>query len=377
MGAPRLLVEAASSYSGDLEDRHTELLAVALNEHPAFLDRLVKELDLKAIYARADIATQTSYLSETGQRCRIDLEIRLMSRGEKQAAVIFIECKYNPDGRRNHHWFVDPYGMAQGPVQKAVLDQERGSVEKVLASIVSDCDLRRIDFPKEYELSKRLGWKKIADLINEAGGEPGWQRAARAANAVASQRVLLEVWSYLKGDAVGALDDTDLQALSGAARMEERVEALLRRISEMRGWDQYQQPGKDWGSAATWLRYITAPVVDSPWPGGEAPAFYVVITGRPWDVLDAVGNPQMYAGFGADWGNGLRGEDVDQARWQQQIGRQLKAVVDADGCFVFGARSLSELLGSGRTLSDQAGQSLRWIEEALMAAREAPPPVFG
>ena len=362
MGEPLLLIEAASRYRGDLEDRRTELLAVALNEHAAFRDELLRRFDVGATYRTAQIATQRTYRVNDGRdRVRIDLEIRLRDETGHQQAVVFIENKFNPDESPRARWFDEN----QPRNERAALEQEAGIAAERLAAIVSDCDLDnpRRQVPAEY--GRPLGWREVAEVAGIAGGQPGWQNLARETAAPASQRVLLEFWAYLKGDTVGALEDEDLFVLGRSARAWERVEGLLTRLSESLGWDE--EVLDDWESeAATLISYIGGEPPPGTWLAQRQDGMlYVAITEGIWNDENPVGEPQIYAGWGIAAGREDRYATANSG-WPASLEQAgLTALFDREGVYAFGRRNLKDLVTAGSTLSEQTRLVMPWVEETL------------
>ena len=204
MGDPLLLVVAASRYRGDLEDRLTEIFATALSEHEGFCRELLEHLDLVAPDG-LEVKTQQSFRAGPA---RIDLVIRGYDRSGGPTVVVFIESKYNPRKLADSYWFDDD----QARRELRALESQPAS-ERRLVALASDRDLRKRLVPDAYEY--RLGWREIADLADRAGGTVGWQSQARRSSESVPQRVLLEFWTYLKGDTVGALNEDDLFVLGG------------------------------------------------------------------------------------------------------------------------------------------------------------------
>lgn len=189
VGEPLLLLEAASRYQGDLEDRLTEMFAVALDAHDAFCRILVKEAGVKTDAAVFEVRTQQGF---DGQPRLVDLVIRCRDEAGLVLATIFVENKYNPGQLIEPYWF----SSDQVKRQADALRRQRG--QRLLIGIASSADVRRrTDIPRQY--NRILGWDTVADLAFAAGGGPTWHEDARRPNSPASQRILLEFWTYLVG----------------------------------------------------------------------------------------------------------------------------------------------------------------------------------
>jgi hypothetical protein len=373
VGKPLLLLEAASRYRGDQEDRLTEVLAAAMHENADFCGRLLKRWGLNVTPDRYEIATQQTFLVEEG-RVRIDLVVRAFDAENEQRAIVFLESKYNPQRSLGARWF-DPDQSAKELAALSALD---GSAEKRLVAIVSDCDLHHPTrlIPGEYDKRVgRLGWREVGDLADEAGGPSDWKVAARAHEAPASQRVLLEFVSYLKGDAMGALNDDDLLAITGAERAQKRIDALLERAAEGLRWDETL--GDDWqtgGGAA--ITYVAGEAPADTWlHDREEGLLYALIADRSWDDEAPTGEPRIYAGWGfsakreereataaSPWADGVRALGVEP-------------IFDDDGIYGLASRPLSQMVDGGTaTLSGQVNWLVAWVQGALLQTLAVPGP---
>ena len=89
---------------------------------------------------------------------------------------------------------------------------------------------------------------------------------------------MLEIWAYLKGDVVGALEDEDLVAIGRADQAWNRVYAVLERVTESLGWDAVDD---DWTTleGTTSVNYIGTDPPDDSWlDRADGGWLYVVIT---------------------------------------------------------------------------------------------------
>lgn len=371
MGEPLLLLQAASRYRGDLEDRRTEILVVGLNDHRGFLEEFLRRAGVHRPWQGAKVRTQQIYrIGDAQKRVRVDVVIRLLTEDGATDTLVFIECKFNPDEDDHAHWFPPE----QGPDQLTALWQETAGAERRLVAIVSDCDLENParPVPKEYE--HVLGWREIAELAGRAGGPGGWQELARDPSAHAKQRVLLEIWAYLKGDVVGALEDEDLVAIGHADQAWNRVYAVLERVSEILGWHAVDD---EWTTleGTTSVNYIgTEPPDDSWLDPADGGWLYVVITNNEWDSAAAVGEPQIYAG----WGVGLDREQLDglaKSDWPSMVRRAgLVPIFDRDGAYAFARRDLKDFVTPASTISGQARSIVEWARPAVETALRGPEP---
>jgi hypothetical protein len=286
VGEPLLLLEAASTYRGDLEDRLTELLCTALAEHEAFWNELLTRLGVSERVVRSSVLTQQSFPEGPA---RVDLVIRAYDDADRPVAVIFIENKYNPRKLPSRYWFTDDQAGRQA---NALASQP--AADHHLVAIASDFDLRRLPVPAEYK--HQLGWRDIAELANRSGGSQGWQTNARQSSTCVPQRVLLEFWTYLKGDTVGALTDDDLEALGQIVRAEDRVTSLLEQVADLLKWDD--DVSDDWiTSGKSPASYVAQEAPEGNWLADRRDgAFYVAIANAEWNDTSQYGQPHVYAG---------------------------------------------------------------------------------
>jgi hypothetical protein len=371
LGAPLLLLEAASRYRGDLEDRRTELLAVAFNEHTDFQGRLLERLGATDSHTAAEVTTQETVRGSKGTS-RIDVLIRLSNEIGGSAGCVFIEVKFNPDNRPDAWWFTP----GQASAQRAALDETSRHGSNRLVAIVSDCDLNNPRRPVPDEYDDVIGWREIAELAGESGGPTGWQSLARESTALASQRVLLEVWSYLKGDAVGALEDEDVAALARSGVAWDRVDALLRRLSEDLSWDG--QVYTDWEIPdGPDVVYISGAPAPNSWLAEREDGWlYVALTDGLWESESPITEPQLYAGWGLPADAAARASLAD-SRWPSDVEQTGRVpVFDSEGVYVFGHQELRTFVHRRSTLTAQVGPILGWVRATIEATLAAPQPKF-
>jgi hypothetical protein len=364
VGDPLLLLEAASSYRGDLEDRLTEVLATALSEHDGFCRALLARVGVLSRPTRLEVKTQESFPDGPA---RIDVVIRGYSALNTPTVVVFIENKYNPRKLPSPYWFDDD----QAGRQVAALSHQPGEEHRLVA-IASDIDLRRYDVPDEY--APQIGWREIADLANAAGGADGWQLQARRADEPASQRVLVEFWAYLKGDTVGALDEDDLFVLGQTVRAEDRVEALLERAAEQLEWDATVDD--EWFTAGgAPIQYINGDAPEDSWLSTRRDgSVYALVSGGAWTDGSPVGEPQLYAGLGFSAKREER-DAVAKSVWTTSVAATgLVALFESDGIYVFSQRALREIVESASSLSAQVNLVVTWVAAVVATALALPEP---
>jgi hypothetical protein len=375
VGKPRLLLEAASSYRGDQEDRLTELLAVALHEHTGFCSSMLSVCGARWMPSQVEVSTQEDIPEGPA---RIDLIIRAKSEETGRSAVIFIESNYNPDRQPQPYWFDEQQAKREARALDAQPEMERH-----LVAVASDHDLASRDVPSQYE--HKIRWRQIADLAYSSGGDHGWELKARRPDALASQRILLEFWSYLKGDTVGAIDGDDLLALGLERRANRRVEALLDRVADELGsyeadrrrptWESHCYT--DWSTPGGFpIRYIIGePDRGSrPRSRGHEGAMYALLSWAEWEDTGLVGEPQLYAGCGFVAEASER-DALAHTDWCEQVRRAgLMFLTDRDGIYVFDRRPASDISADTMTLTDQVTLVTEWVKDAVSRALDLPDP---
>lgn len=364
MGDPLLLLEAASSYRGDQEDRLTEVFATALSEHGALCSELLTRIGILLSCARYEVKTQQFFPDAPA---RVDLVIRGYDAAGTATVVVFIESKYNPRKLPNSYWFNDDQAHRQAVALQGQLGQEHR-----LVAIASDLDLRRRPVPRQYE--PRLGWREIAELANLAGGGDGWQADARRATASVPQRVLLEFWTYLKGDTVGALNEDDLFVLGQTVRAEQRVEALLERVAEELEWDETVE--NDWITAGEApIQYVGAdPPPDSWLATRRDGSMYALVAGAEWNDQSPAGEPQLYAGCGFSAKREER-DAIARSDWPATVEKaQLIALLEPDGIYLLARRPLGDIVAGASSLSAQSSLVATWVREMTAIALGVPAP---
>jgi hypothetical protein len=366
MGEPLLLLEAASRYRGDLEDRLTELFAVALSEHEGFCREVLTHVGVRAVPPKIRIRTQETFSEGPA---RVDVVIRGSSDSDDPLVVVFFENKYNPRKLTNSYWF----DRVQAKNQAQAL-RSQPEPDKHLVAVASDRDLhrRRPEIPPQYGQS--IGWNQIADLAHRAGGPIGWQTDARRPSAAVPQRILLEFWAYLKGDTVGALDEDDISVLGQIPRVENRVTRLLERVADELDWDEGVDV--DWSTEGDApIFYIAAEAPAGSWVSKkDNGARYALVAGAEWSDTGPVGQPQLYAGCGFTVKRDER-HSVQKSPWPALVQKAgLFPVFDSDGIYVFARRPLSEIVHPRATLSAQVAHVAEWIQNSVDAALAAPCP---
>lgn len=364
VGEPLLLLEAASAYRGDLEDRLTELLGTALAEHEGFRNELLSHVGVRPPFAQSSVLTQQSFPEGPA---RVDLVIRTYDDAGRPVAVIFVENKYNPRKLANPYWFTDEQARRQASVLAS-----QSAAEHRLVAIASDFDLRRLPVPDEYE--HKLGWRRIAELADASGGGHGWQTSARRPTTSVPQRVLLEFWTYLKGDTVGALSDDDLETLGQIVRAESRVKALLEQVADLLGWED-AKVYDDWLTAGeSPIHYIACEARKEHWLDRRTDGgVYVLVANAEWNDTSQYGQPHVYAGVGF---SAEREECValTESTWRAEVQQAGAEIFDTDGIYALAGKPLAEVVAEGQTLSGQAGALADWARSTIDSIETLPAP---
>ena len=141
----------------------------------------------------------------------------------------------------------------------------------------------------------------VEDVANQAGGDLDWRTDARLPSARACDRLLLEFVTYLKGDSVGALEDSDIEVLARTVLAEERIERLLERAAEQLddNWDD-EVGTDDWVTPSGMaIFYVALDPPENSWPHARREgAFYVFVSEAEWSDERSIGEPTLYAGAG-------------------------------------------------------------------------------
>ncbi len=180
--------------------------------------------------------------------------------------------------------------------------------------------------------------------------------------------MLLEFWTYLKGDTVGALDEDDLFVLGQTARAEDRIDALLERAAEELEWDE--EVANDWLTAGEApIQYICGDAPEDTWLAKRRDgSLYALVTGAEWNDEAPTGEPQLYAG----WGFSAKHEERDaiaKSDWPTTVSDAgLIPVFDPDGVYAFSRRGLRDIVESGSSLSTQVNLVVTWTQEVVTAA---------
>ena len=372
MGEPLLLLQAASSYRGDLEDRRTAILVVGLNDHRGFLEEFLRWVGVHEPYQGARVRTQQIYrIDDAQKRVRVDMVVRLLTGEGATGTLVFIECKFNPATRMIT---LTGFPQSRGLTSSTALQQEAVAPSAGWSrSSLTATSTIRLDPCRRSTSTCSAGVKSPSWRAAPAGRAGG--KSSRATRA--QPRRNASCWrsgAYLKGDVAGALEDDDLVAIGRTDQAWNRVWALLERVSEILGWDAVYS---DWTTleGTTTVNYISAAPPDDSWLAGADDGWlYVAITNNEWDSVAAVGEPQIYAGWGVA-PDREQLESLAQSPWPDMLRRAgLVPIFDRDGAYAFVRRDLRDFVTPASTISAQAQSIVDWARTAVDTALRAPQP---
>jgi hypothetical protein len=359
---PRLLTEALRQYR--LEDRVTELFALALHTHDDFCRRLLSELGVVTDGLSLVIRTQ-------GPEFRprlVDLIVRCHDDG-REIAVVYFEHKYAPPGQQHGHWFHSD----QASEQRAALTSMETAPLRRLIGIAS----KRAENIWGYD--ELTTWAWVTDVAEAVGGGDGWRNAALLPRAPASQRILLEFVSYMKGDDLGGLIPDDLDAIGRRQLAAKRVTTLLAGAAQIINQGTSAQVLEDWETpSGAWIHYVLIDPAPDSWlatlPAAVTPCRYLFITDYGWNESASAADPIAYAGVG--WGADAEARAaIHSPDWLPALKAvDLELLEDGDGVYITRARPLRSLIKSLDLLSGQADAVAHWAQEAMTAAEALPNP---
>lgn len=377
-----LLVDAASSYGRDSEDRLTEIMATALASHPGFSGAIFRRLGLPAGDRRA-VATQQLVTTA----CRPDLFLYAYDKG-RVVAQIWIE---------NKHVDYD-FHDRQLENQREAFDQVPGETKRLIAVLPADSPhLRKPDQPPSVTLRQRLAritpaaagrnpayladrlfsWQDIANLAYEVGnaqpdpwGGGRWRVEAMRADAPACQRLLHEFITYLEQQmevVVEPLNSDNIvafklreQTLDRLDEIIERAFGRLRQADFSANWDAEELTASFGSPASHWLRRR----------GGE---LEFIVDERDSFSPDETGEPAFGAGFSLP-ARLYEAVSADRQWVEEATAADFGLKPDGKRLCCYRKLSLATLVKGGGTLDEQADFLARWALDALATARDLKQP---
>jgi hypothetical protein len=339
------------------EHRLTDLLALVLEAHGGFANKLLAAAGLPEA---AQVRTRIEVLTQRGRP--VDLELLAY---DEHGAVVARLWSENKAGAR--------YQPEQLPDYAEDLPPQPSS--RQLITIVDTLSEVPVDERSpEAPRWRCFTWRDVAVMAWEAGREatdpadrPTWQQAARRPQALASQRMLLELMTYLQeehGVVLNPLGHEHIAAFAYLSEtsgiLEELVEraATLARLDidgDVKWADDAESLWRSFDAAGTWAEALHgAPDLEAAstdfWTSARIgePAFGVGYT-LPGELADA-----MLSSATAGWRDAIAAQ-----------GFSVRAPDDRDWLYVRRTKYLAELIPAGVTLDLQAQELARWVDETL------------
>jgi hypothetical protein len=354
---PASLLRAARTATR--EDRLTEIFRIVLDGNPDVARRVLREACLPS---EGQVEVYTQVRTRLGKR--VDLELVALDTENRIAGRLWSEHKtgsgYSPD---------------QLPNYAAELAEFPGKTQ--LITIIDEDQLEDGDDDPRW---KRLTWRWIARMLTEVGRAedgPDWRQRANSRDALARQRLLHELLTYLEeehGTVLDPISHLDVIAFARANRTSDLLVAVMERAAEQSSLTPDGQvdfsPKDDWG--AFWQCF------ERPGSWGERLEGYAELHARDEDLwaYPRVGEPAFGAGFT------LPGKYYDVLRnsansdWLQAVEGEGFSVADVDGYHarVYRTKYVAELISAGG-MDAQATALARWMEESVYLLEKHDPGV--
>jgi hypothetical protein len=319
------------------EDRLTDLLALALESHVHFANRLLETAGLPAA-DEIEVVTQVP----TAEGRRVDLQIL----GYSAAGKVTRLWSENKDGARYQREQLPSYAtaLARFPERRRLITVVASKAEAPQDEVT----------PARWEC---LTWREIAHMALQAGrdsaGRPGsadWRTDAARPQAPASERILLEFVRYLEeehGVVLRPLGHENVAAMAHIADTVASIRELLNQLSAAGTWGA-RLGGSFAMEAGTSDSWALNPVVESALGAGYS--FYpgakhadILLS----EELESWRADLAYSGFGFS----------TRGAWVR----------------VWRTKYLAELIPAGRTLDLQAQALAVWIDDTAttLAANDA------
>jgi hypothetical protein len=339
------------------EHRLTDLLALVLEAHGGFANKVLAAAGLPEA---AQVRTRIEVLTRRGRP--VDLELLAY---DERGAVIGRLWSENKTGARYQPEQLPDYAEDL-PLQPSA--RQLITIVNTLSEV--PVDERSPDAPRW----RAFTWRDVAVMAWEAGRQatdpaerPTWQQAALRPQAFASQRMLLELMTYLQeehGVVLNPLGHEHIAAFAYMSETSEILDELVERAATLAQldvdgdveWaDDAKSLWRSFDAAGTWAEALHgAPDLEAAstdfWTStriGE-PAFGVGYT-LPGELADAVLSSET-----ASWRNAIVAH-----------GFSVRASEDGDWLYVRRTKYLAELIPAGVTLDLQAQQLGHWVDESL------------
>lgn len=339
------------------EHRLTDLLALVLEAHGGFANKLLAAASLPEA---AQVRARIEVLTQRGRP--VDLELLAY---DAHGAVIGRLWSENKTGAR--------YQPGQLPDYAEDLPTQP-SARQLITIVTTLSEVPVDEHSPGAPRWRAFTWRDIAVMAWEAGREatdpaerPTWQQAARQPQAFASQRMLLELMTYLQEEHGVVLNPLGHEHIAAFAYMSETSEILDELVEHASTLAQLDVDGDvEWADDA-----------ESLWRSFDASGTWAeALHGAPdleaastdfW-TSTRIGEPAFGAGYT------LPGELADTmlssetANWRNAIaahGFSIRTSEDGDWLYVRRTKYLAELIPAGVTLDLQAQELARWIDESL------------
>lgn len=382
---PRLLIDALYSFGGDGEDRLTEVLAVAMKACVPFCRSLLADLGLDLNPTVFAVRTQ---VGRPGHRRLVDLMLQGFDQRGIPVVTVFLENKYNPDGRDRPYWF----SQDQYERQRAALNRQPSELR--LVGVCSDGDLERLaqnapevrrglEYDPRADYDSVIGWNRVVEIAKTVAA------AAAVTSDSVGERMLHELITYCEreGGEVGALTNDDLFVLAKHAQTRGRVEDLLYAAGQKLAGtlapdllalefgeteDDYSATDENSGAVRTWVS--TAPPEKS-WAADRRDcALFLMIAGSTYGQDDQLGTPTIYAGV--SWNAGRAGKHkMLGSSWERAAHRQhVELHWFGTTCDAVAALPLQDLVDGASTTEKQAHRLADWAQEQFETILALPEP---
>jgi hypothetical protein len=357
----RELLDALLKYPPGSENRLTELFATTLATHDAFARRLFERVGiaLPEDGVRFEAFTQRTVAA----RCRPDMLVSAYENGHLRAQV----WSEHKTGSGFRDLQLDDY-LAALQEARAHLRAGTGEFDAALTSIVAE----RAD-EDEPQTWTALTWQEVAELANQTGrawAGAGWADAALQPDAPARERVLHEFLWYLEQEGfavVDALDTDNVLALRKAAETTFALETLLERVALY--LKQHYEPNGLGSFEDGRLYYQLFDLPENSWArrirtaGWRADLELLVAGDDAWST-EETGEPAFGAGFTLD--EPLYEALAAEQEWLNGLAERELSLMPYEGnTRIFRTKRMSELIGAGETLDDQARALADWTRESF------------
>jgi hypothetical protein len=349
------------------EHRLTDLFALVAEAHSGFANRLFDAAGLsKVAVVRAQIEVPT-------RRGRsVDLELLgLDGRGTAVARL----------------WSENKTGAAYQPNQLPDYAEDLPLVpaQRQLITVVDDpSEVPVDDLQPQAPRWRGFTWREVAVMAWEAGraaadppDRPVWRQAALRPTAPASERMLVELLSYLEEEHGVVLDPLGHENVAAFAHFVETgqvIEEVVKRASEFAAVDVDDAFAWSEDLDSLWQCFVS----DGTWAAGIEgyPELQAADTDR-WS-RNRIGEPAFGVGYTLPGRLAQQLLSTDSRTWRDAVeaaGFSVFADDDDDFVRVWRTKYLAELIPAGVTLDMQAHELARWVDDSLSVLAQHDPGV--